>query len=249
MGYAIVQAATTRLVSQIYLSGTAQPGVALRAAWPRTLRYVGIELWKVWSAMWVATLLFGAVGACVAARQQALAGIFRVLGLGGLVYGVIAYLRNSLAIPASVIENLKVRAAMRRSKMLVSGRKWRIFLVYLLLMLLYLVAFAVQSPLLLLMAHAKAPLQHAVATALTLALSFAITLLLSPIASVALCLFYFDERVRREAFDIDFLLRGPDAALHAQPSPLQGESGFSSPVAGSPTAHSASSGSTSSGSV
>ena len=212
-GYAISQAATTRLVTQIYLGGTGEPGKALRDAWPHTLRYIGIELWKAWSAIWLPMLFFVAGASAIALRQRILGGIVIFLGVAALVFGVIAYLRNSLAIPAAVVENLKVRAAMRRTKALVDGRKGRIFLLYLLLMLLYVVAGVVQSPLLLLVAHTKAPVQHATALAIQLALAFVIAALLSPVASIALCLFYFDERVRREAFDIDFLLRGSAAVL------------------------------------
>ncbi len=212
-GYAISQAATTRLVTQIYLGGAGEPGKALRDAWPHTLRYIGIELWKAWSAIWLPMLFFVAGFTAITLRQRILGGIVIFLGVAALVFGVIAYLRNSLAIPAAVIENLKVRAAMRRTKTLVDGRKGRIFLLYLLLMLLYVVAGVVQSPLLLLVAHTKAPVQHAAALGMQLALAFVIAALLSPVASIALCLFYFDERVRREAFDIDFLLRGSAAVL------------------------------------
>ena len=222
-GYAISQAATTRMVSDIYLGNAGEPARALRAAWPHTLRYIGIELWKAWSAMWLPLLFFAAGFAAIPMHQRVVGGILISLGVAALVYGVIAYLRNSLAIPASVIEDLKVRPAMRRTKNLVDGRKWRIFLLYLLLLLLYVVAGVVQSPLLLLVAHTKAPTQHAVAIALQLALAFVIALLLSPVASIALCLFYFDERVRREAFDIDFLLRGAEAVPHAEPASLGDE--------------------------
>ena len=213
VGYAVLQAATTKLVAQLYLTGASQPAQALRAALPRVLRYIGIELWKSWSLIWSSVLVLSLGFGLIAFRQRVVGGLFLFLALPAIVYGVVAYLRNSLAVPASVIENLPVRAAMRRSKALVSGRKWRIFLLYLLLVLLYFIAFAVQSPVLVYLAKAQAPVQHVVATALMLALSFVVALLISPVASIALCLFYFDERVRREAIDIDFLLRRPEAEL------------------------------------
>ncbi len=218
-GYAISQAATTRLVTQIYLGGTGRPGKALRDAWPHTLRYIGIELWKAWSAIWLPLLFFVAAFAAATLRQPILGGIATFFGVAALVYGVIAYVRNSLAVPAAVVENLGMRASMRRTKALVDGRKGRIFLLYLLLMLLYVVAGVVQSPLLLLVAHTHRATQHAVALGLQLVLAFVIALLLSPVASIALCLFYFDERVRREAFDIDFLLRGSAAVLPTEAVP------------------------------
>ncbi len=211
-GYAISQAATTRLVSQLYLEHTGDVRGAFRAVWPHAFRYIGIEIWKAWSALWVPFLLLGVGLALIPLRLPALGGFVIFLAFASFIYGVIAYLRNSLAIPAAVIEDLPVRAAMRRTKVLIAGRKWRIFLFYLLLVLLYCVALAVQSPFLILVAHTNHPTQHAVALGLQLIVAFGVTLLLSPIASISLCLFYFDERVRREAFDIDFLLRGPDAA-------------------------------------
>jgi hypothetical protein len=40
----------------------------------------------------------------------------------------------------------------------------------------------------------------------TLAIGFVSSVLVSPIGAIALCLIYFDERVRREGFDIEFLM-------------------------------------------
>ena len=70
-----------------------------------------------------------------------LAGILFFVGfVGGGVYGVIAYIRNSLAIPAALMEQTGVRASMRRSKTLAAGTKGRIFVVLLVAMALYMVA-------------------------------------------------------------------------------------------------------------
>lgn len=227
-GYAVCQAATMRLVSQLYLQGRGFPGRALKESLPHTLRYVGIELWKVWSAMWVPVVLSIPIIALTAGLAAAGAGkvfpvaiLFLLFPLAA-IYGLIAYIRNSLAVPASVIENLPIRAAMRRSKQLVAGRKMRIFLLFLLVALLYLVGLAVQSPLFVLVAKAKAPVQHTVAMVLTIGVSALVSMFLTPVASIALCLFYFDERVRREGFDIDFLLHGAAAALPQQSTGLEG---------------------------
>jgi hypothetical protein len=225
-GYAVSQAATMRLVSQLYLEGQGYPDRALKQCLPLTLRYVGIEMWKVWSAMWFFVVLFVpiAIFAATAAKEQMNKGISILILLlfipVAMVYGVIAYIRNSLAVAASVVEDLPIRAAMRRSKQLVAGRKIRIFLLFLLLLLLYTVGLAVQSPLFLLVAKAKAPVQHTVAMVLTIGVSALVSMFLTPVASIALCLFYFDERVRREGFDIDFLLHGAAAALPQPPAGL-----------------------------
>lgn len=210
-GAALAQAATTRLVEQLYLGRTGQPGVALRSSLSHLFRYVGIQLWQIWSAMWLPFLLGAVGGVAIVRKQLVVGGLLVLLALASVVYGVIAYLRNTLAIPAAVMEELSVRKAMRRSKTLMAGRKGRVFLLFLLLMLLYLVGSAIQMPLVLLIVKAKAPTQHMVAIGLELTLSFVITCLLTPVASIALCLFYFDARVRSEGFDIDFMLRGTAA--------------------------------------
>ena len=41
----------------------------------------------------------------------------------------------------------------------------------------------------------------------TLTGSFLSRLVIGPVGAIALCLFYFDERVRREGFDIEFLMQ------------------------------------------
>jgi membrane-anchored glycerophosphoryl diester phosphodiesterase (GDPDase) len=126
-------------------------------------------------------------------------------GIGSLVYGVVAYIRNSLAVPASVMEGLQVRGAMRRSKQLVAGRKGRIFLLLLLLFALYCVAGALQFPFALLLLHSRSA-EHIVGQFISLLVAFLCSSLIGPVASIALCLFYIDERVRKEAFDIEFLM-------------------------------------------
>lgn len=128
-----------------------------------------------------------------------------VFALGGLVYGLVAYIRNSLAIPAAVMEDLKVRRAMRRSKQLVAGRKGRIFLLLLLMFALYCVAGALQFPFALLLLHSRSA-EHIVGQFISLMVAFLCSSLIGPVASIALYLFYIDERVRREAFDIEFLM-------------------------------------------
>jgi hypothetical protein len=113
------------------------------------------------------------------------------------------------------MEDLEVPRAMRRSKQLVAGRKVRIFLLLLLLFALYCVAGALQFPFALLLLHSRSA-EHIVGQFIALLVAFLCSSLIGPIASIALCLFYIDERVRREAFDIEFLMNrtsmGADSA-------------------------------------
>jgi hypothetical protein len=144
--------------------------------------------------------------------------ILFVGGTGGVVYGVIAYIRNSLAIPAALMEQTGVRASMRRSKTLAAGTKGRIFVVLLIAMALYLVAGAIESPMAFFIM--RSPFQeHVIAQAAILLIGFVAHTLVSPVALIGLTLVYFDQRVRMEAFDLVMLLGGSAPAPVASWTP------------------------------
>lgn len=217
---AVVYAASVYALCEVYLGRPTTAKAALQATAGRWLRYVGIALWQGWSAVWVFILLvlpgailltLGAagVGAKAAGVLLVLAAVF-----GGGVYGVIAYIRNSLAIPAALMEQTGVRASMRRSKTLAAGTKGRIFVVLLIAAALYLVAGAIQAPMLLFIA--RSPFQeHVLAQAAILLIGFVSRTLISPVPLIGLTLVYFDQRVRMEAFDVVMLLGSSAPAIAA----------------------------------
>jgi hypothetical protein len=218
--YSVTHAATVSAVSAIYLGEQTSMGKAFDAVKGHWLRYCLIALWQSWSAGWIFILMIVPVAVMSGLGLKNLNGVVALLvffAIGSLVYGLIAYIRNSLAVPASVMENLNVRSAMRRSKQLVAGRKGRIFLLLLLLFALYCVAGALQFPFALLLLRSRSA-EHIVGQFISLLVAFLCGSLIGPVASIALCLFYIDERVRREAFDIEFLMNrnspgtGPTAA-------------------------------------
>ena len=121
--------------------------------------------------------------------------------------------------PAAVQEQLGVNAAMRRSRALVSGRKGRIFLALLLVYVLQMVAGVIQLPLVFLALRMHGAQQVLLQT-IQLLVQFVATTLVSPIASIALCLFYVDERVRREGYDIEHMMqRTAQPGLFAEQTP------------------------------
>jgi hypothetical protein len=207
--YGVTQAATTSAVSAIYLGDATSMKVALRAVAARWARFFGISLWQLWSAGWIFTLLIippVVIYALGMRSRMVIAGFMFFAALLSLVYGTIAYIRNSFAVPAAVMEDLKVRAAMRRSKVLTAGSKGRIFLLFLFIIVLYFVALAIQSPLLVLVAQAKGTPQILLGQAIGLTIGFFASAVIGPVGAIGLCLFYIDQRVRKEGFDIEFLI-------------------------------------------
>lgn len=214
----VTQAGTVWAMSEVYLGKTASIMESLRATAGKWYRYVGIVFWQAWSAAWVGMLLFIPAMVLLVLKISALAwlgGALMVVAIiGGGVYGVIAYLRNSLAVQAAVIEQLTVRASMRRSKVLADGTKGRIFVVLLITFCLYSVAGMFQMPLVFL--FLKDPQgEHALGQAIILLISFAAHTLVAPVAMIGLSLVYFDQRVRKEALDIVMLMGGDSPVMPA----------------------------------
>jgi hypothetical protein len=228
-GYSVTLAATTSAVLSTYLGHKTSISQAFQAIGRRWFRYVLISFWWAWSAIWIFTLLlFPAVVLFRLPGLRAIGGLLLLLAFLSLIYGVVAYLRNSLAIPASVMEGLKVRASMRRSKTLAVGAKGRIFLLFLLLLALGIVAGIIQAPFAAIIA-ADPKTKHYALHAVQLVLSFVTSSLLGPIGAIGFCLFYIDQRVRLEGFDIEALMDPTIGPATPQPAPAPVEllpSGF-----------------------
>jgi hypothetical protein len=135
------------------------------------------------------------------------------LFLGALVYGVLMSLRYSLAIPASVVETLPARQAIKRSIALSKGARGRIFVLGLLVYAVRLVLgilFAIPF-----IIYAVKGMGHALPLwilAVQQISAFIINTFIGPIYSTGLTLFYYDQRVRKEGFDIEWMMRSAGLA-------------------------------------
>lgn len=209
---AVTQAATVYALSEVYLGRVATVSLSLKGTARYWYRYLGIALWQTGSILWVGLLLAIPSIVLFALKLSSfywLAILLALLaGFGGLAYGIYAYLRNSLGVQIAVVEQATVRSSMRRSKFLSIGAKGRVFLVLLIAASLFWVAGMLQFPFLLLIA--RSPLkEHVLAQGAILLVSFIAHTLVSPVAMIGLSLVYFDQRVRKEAFDLLMLL-GPE---------------------------------------
>ena len=220
--YGITQAATTWAVAEIYLGKPASVGAAWKTATSRWLRYVLVTLRQYWSIMWwpavalsvffAALVLVPRLGGGAIVAVGILSFIFGLQVLASCIYAVYAAIRVSLGIPASVIESLGANAAVRRSMALLTQRKGRIFLMWLLVVAISMIVGMVLAPLAFLALRAQGA-ERDILQMVQLTGSFISSMLVGPVAAIALCLFYFDERVRHEGFDIEFLM------LRAGPPP------------------------------
>ena len=232
---AVTQAATVWALSEVYLGRGTTIGDSLRAVIGRWLRFVGIALWQVWSMMWLPVVLMvpAIILLALSAGRFGVAGAFTAAALlvlaltGGLAFGVIAFLRNSLAVQAAVVEGLKVRPAMRRSKVLAAGAKGRIFIVYLITWCLYLVAGVVEMPLAMVVGLGVLKGErHVLLQVVLLFVNFVAHSVVTPVLMVGLSLVYFDQRVRQDGLDLLLMLeRGANtgAGVGGEPALEAGE--------------------------
>ncbi len=204
--YGITQAATTWAVSAVYLGEEATIKTAYQTAAKHWIRYTLIVLRQVWAGFWLPVILIGTGIALAAAKTSPfVVSLLYFLAFVAFFYAFWAYIRVSLAIPAAVVESLNVNGAIRRSKALLIDRKVRILLLFIFLMALYLVVGAIQAPLAYFAIKARGA-EAVFSSAINLALSFVTGTLVGPLGAIAICLFYIDERVRREGFDIEWMM-------------------------------------------
>ena len=142
-----------------------------------------------------------------------------VSGLGLILFvvpGVLLWLRYALAVPVAALEDASPGKAMDRSKHLTEGRRGDIFVIYFLFLVLsWVIAVVLTFPVTLLaLAHAKAgiPLWLQVLQHLS---GFLAGTLVAPFVTIAMAVVYYDQRVRKEAFDLQMMM----SALDRQPLP------------------------------
>jgi hypothetical protein len=227
VAFGLTQAATVSAVFAVYLGEDTSIGRAFRKVRRHWFRYILIMLWQGWSAMWLPTVLL--VPAAFLTRSPSLlwlSGLLFFLFALSLIYAPFAIIRNSLGIVASAVEDLKVRKSMRRSKDLVAGHKARVLGIGLLAYVLSLAAGVAQA-IFTFSSQASHGALKVVFEAIALLVTFVTISMVTPVSAIALSLFYIDERVRKEGFDLEVLMGGdaPAAATEvaAMASPFSGE--------------------------
>ena len=162
-------------------------------------------------------------GAGGAATGAAIAGVIVAICLFGAAIFVafLFYVRFSLAVPACMLERLPVGSALSRSWSLTKGSAGRLMLVYLLAWVLGFAlgfVFAVPGQVYALAMHGKSFLAGVLLQEIG---GFIAGALANPIAAIAVALIYYDQRVRKEAFDLQWMMQSIPSPDLPQPPPPQ----------------------------
>ena len=140
-----------------------------------------------------------------------------------IVPGILLGLRYSLAVPVAVLEDTGVSDSLSRSAALTKGHRGRILLVYLLLFVLLVIGsilWPVLATLFAAVVYSGSPASQPVWLEVVLEFgNFVSQSLLSPIMTIALTLVYYDERVRKEAFDLEHMMQQLDGGVLPVPRP------------------------------
>ncbi len=226
--------ANNRAVAWVHLGQPATIRDATRSILPRLRRYLWLmtitafRAWAPLAVLYVAmfALLFSILprdwltnpGAVQQHMQHVNPAVLVEAGLGflvivplflvALIYGILMSLRYSLSMPACVVEELTAAQSIKRSIQLSKGARGRIFVLGLLvyavrLLLGILLGFPIIA---LALKHPGQPLPLGWMTIQQIA-GFVVNTLIGPIYAIGLTLFYYDQRIRHEGFDIEWMMR------------------------------------------
>ncbi len=214
-------AATTCAVMALHLEKPAGIAQAFSEVWRHWARYILVNLAAfviAWSPIIV--LIAAGIGVVAAARGSLISGARPLpalyLGLGiifviGAPLCIWLTLRYSLANAACVVEKIGVWKSLKRSVILSKGLRWRIFLMLGMVLLFQSIFVSLLvAPLLPLVLHARGHIPIGVAI-YNLAVGFVANCLITPIYAIGLTLFYLDARIRKEGFDVEWML---ERSLH-----------------------------------
>jgi len=224
IGFSISQGATIYAVSALHLGRTTTISESFARLRGRYGRVINVML-SVWlrvfgggALLMMAAIIIGTTTA-IAIRSMGMAGVIIVsvvaivLAIVAAVLSISLFVRYSLAVQACVLEDIKARAALRRSAILAKGSRNRILTVY---TLAFLVTLIVSWTLVLPVSFWQVSTHGSLfATIVSHVVGFLSGALVGPVVAIAMSLLYYDERVRKEAFDIEWMmtaLDGPSAA-------------------------------------
>jgi hypothetical protein len=225
----IGMAAVMHSVAQNYLGAACTIREAYASVGRRWYRYILILLALYSYAILPIAILVAVVAGASVLLPAGMAkvitiGVAAVLIFAGLFVAFWWMLRWALSMPASLMENLTVHRALRRSSLLTKGGVGRIFVMLLLVgVVMTVIQYAIQIPMFILLWKSRGVPTLTTQVVATLG-TFCSGAFVLPIYSIALTLFYYDQRIRKEGYDVEWLMEQAAAtpAVIASDGPSSG---------------------------
>ena len=198
----MASASTVYALSVVHLGKTTSFGESYKNIRPYFWRLVRLGLLLFIILVGIGIVIAIPIGVSVVMTPFALLGI--PIAIAGLVFIVHFYARISFSTAACVLENSGAVQSIQRSLFLTKGRTGRVWLVLLLTIILnWALAFAIVFPISITTEITHSTLASQIGVAIG---QFIATVLSSPILAISLVLLYYDERVRKEAFDLQYMM-------------------------------------------
>jgi hypothetical protein len=150
--------------------------------------------------------------------------VFFLLAAAATIYAIVMFLRYSLSIPAAVVEDLNARKAIRRSIELSRGSRGRIFVLLLLIFVIELGLVSITQVFFIVAAFTAVKNHGQPSVWLQIGqqiVGFVTNSFIGPMYATGLTLFYYDQRVRKEGFDIEWMMEA--AGMNTSALPADGE--------------------------
>lgn len=162
---------------------------------------------------------------------------FGLVFLLAVAYAIVMGLRYSLAIAASVVEDLKARPALRRSIELSKGSRGRIFVLALLVMVIQIGLVLMTQVAFVVMSFRQNGQLSVGARVLQQFVAFVTNTFIGPLYATGLTLFYYDQRVRKEGYDIEWMMQAAGLTVPAAEDPVEHNvpSTYEEPAIGTPS--------------
>jgi len=186
ISYGVAQAASVFAVSKVYMGEPATVRGSFAQVKGRMGRAFNVTL-TIWIRVILGFMLF-------------------------IAPGVILACRYAMTMPAAMLEDIKTTPAMRRSIALAENSYGRIILIYILFFVMsYIAMFLFQLPFGIAL-FIYAVRGETVPWLMTLSSigEFIGSTVVGPVGAIALTLLYYDERIRKEAFDLQLMLQALD---------------------------------------
>ena len=222
---AIGEAAMCDAAARLFLGQPVTIRSAYKTTWVRGWRYVGLYVMQGLVIVAAPAIVFSVVvGVMIATRVRGYAtndtsplfgGLMFVAFLAVGAFAVWMLLRLCLAFPVSVVEQASAMNALKRGSRLSHGTQGRILLLYVLgLFLNQIVVWVIAVPAMIVIALIPGFQGQAHAQALGIIMTFVfygamfvVRAVTKPVYGIALTLFYFDQRIRKEGFDIEWMMQ------------------------------------------
>ncbi len=240
---AIAMAAVMRAVAMNYLGQSATIRGAYSSIRQHWYRYILIMLAMYGYAIVPAAIVMGVTVTIMAALpgsmgRNLIVGLMVVLVLAAFAAAFWWMLRWLLAVPASLMEGLPVHRSLKRSAVLTKGARGRIFIMVLLVVaVMMVIQYVIQIPMFVLLWKSKGVPTLTTQIVASFGTFFSGSFVL-PIYSIALTLFYYDQRIRKEGYDVEWLMEqaaaSPDLNLPGTISSGAGVHGSLTPQTDSP---------------